>query len=239
MKNSTISHAVAAYNELRKEGYGRDTWMAFKDARTIVRAHFGHNKLSLIEQVIAIENVSKSGHCKKITGNRITSVKGGETRKSSSKKPERPAKLFAVVKDHIPLEPSKRVPFLRSEAFDKLCLRLPEFEKGEIIYAVISVCKQWRKKNPGVYFSRDPVYRPNIYNIGRTDRSFEERMKDAGGKGRYWELVIFLPRAEEREIHKLLRPWRDYSGRGSEIFKLDEKAQKLIYDHYKTWLPIT
>ncbi len=233
-KKTQDARAINAFAELRRNKYGRDSWMAFKEARLIVRAHLGN--ISLVCQVLAIESVSKSSSCKRITGN-TEEIKGGSSRLPNRKGRDRfTDEEKKLIGPFLPPVPSERAKWMQSELLLEACLALPHRHQGEIIAEVQSICKATRRNVSGVYFIRDDL-RPDEYNIGRTSRSAEKRLKDAGSKGRHWKIVAFLENAIENDIHKLLRKWKSTSGRGSETFILDQEARGLLKTNYNVSLP--
>jgi len=235
MKQNINDIALEAYEELRSNGFGRDTWMACEKGRLISRAHFG-KKENLVGQVILIERCSKSGRAKKITGNIGTSVKGGKKRIKAIRIPELPPEIKKEIKEALPLNLGARASWLKTDGFHNLCRRLPKYHEGEIIRCVIDFAKKTHENKQGVYFNRDPL-RPNEYNIGHTKRSPEKRLADAGSKARHWVTECFLEHVSEREIHKLMKQWQDKSGRGSETFMLNEEARKLLFEKHGIKIP--
>lgn len=235
-----VEKAAQALAALRKAQFGRDTWMAAEEARLIVKSILGHNKYTLIDQVILIERASKKGLLKEITGNN-GSQKGGKHRISAKKIPLLPDNSRQIIKETIQnpellLYPSERSSWLKSEDFQNLCRMLPQHHQGEVIREAIGFAKDYRKNNKGVYFNRDPI-RPDEYNVGVTSRSPAQRLADTGSKGRHWETVAFIKDGSENEVHKILKPWINYDGRGSETYIFDAKARAIIKDSFGIILP--
>lgn len=234
-----IRRATYAIKALRDAHYGADTWMVFPKAIDIVRHSF-EGKLTCKDWVLELETARKGSKAKHSSD----SVKGGKIRIKS-----RPVLQTQEIKDikqfineNLPESPTKRSEFLRSEQFDQmrsdLCEQNISSDTGKIIYCLIACLKKQRKHSKGVYFLRDPL-RPNEYNIGRTTRGAEQRLKDTGSKGRHWEVVAFSSHISESEAHKALRRYKDNNGRGSETFILDERAQDIAYHKLGVELPIS
>src|SRR4051812_16768478 len=131
MSKSLDTIIVEAFKELYDENYGRTTWPAFKDARRIVRAHFG-TRAPLVTQYDLIYSAGKAGKFKSITGN-DSSIKGGEKRKNCLPAPKCPDDFKIVVKAELPPHPSARASWFMGEGFQEFCRRHNQYEQGLLL----------------------------------------------------------------------------------------------------------
>lgn len=221
---------------LRANAYGRDSWYYFEEGRTIARTYFG-DRATLVTQMLEIESVSKRGLAKSVTGNTKPGVKQKRAKTKRAKKLDAESRRY-IEENLPPLNKSERGAFFKSVDYEKIRDHLlPKYHEGQILWQIQSICKQWRKNKKGVYFAQN-IYDPSKYKIGYTRRSPEERQRDTGSWGRYWKMVAQSKKIPEKEVHRLLRKWRDDNGQGIEIYNLDIDAQELISNRYKIWLPI-
>lgn len=245
LSKENLKKLVASVHEsLNKIDCGGDSWPAFPDARAIVESAF-HYKLNVIQLYKIVSGKRKKSEFVHQTGNTGANVKGGKNRQRFGRQVPRAPK---AVRDYL-MSPESGVgpgrgSWIQSDKFLELRDRFPQSEYPEIDHIgvfipwVNNAAKQMRKKGGKevVYFMRDPA-REDEYNIGKTSRTPEERLKDAGGKGRYQEVERVLEDVPERDVHKLLKPWHDTSRRGAENFRLDAEARQLVLDTYGITLP--